>query len=214
MKKVKEYIQIIKKLRANKKTRAWLGMGFYFIFIFILALIIRTSSNINYESDSSAGSPTEETQKTDIELILSNLQELSKENYEYRISIDNEEIVGSLKNGINSFLYNEDEYLIIYDEVYKKNSGNLELINNFIDDIGFYKEFLNIDNIVLYLDELDNSTYGALENTFEVTYKVKAYQILDFFDNNQVMFKLRGEDNKINEIEINYDDVNYVLVFN
>ena len=204
MKKIKEYFIIIKQLWSNKKTRAWIGLVFYFIFFLILAVLMRISPGSKEPATS-----TEYIKTSDIKTIMSNLEDLSRKDYNYKIVIADIEVIGTVVNGTNSFDYLGNNYIFVYDKIYKRVDSNLELIDNLLNtEIPI--NLITIDKILNCLQNLDYRYDSYINSNFEVIYDVQSSKMAsDLLDTMTV--KLYGKDNVTNKIVISYQNNDYVL---
>lgn len=204
MKKIKEYFIIIKQLWSNKKTRAWIGLVFYFIFFLILAVFMRISPGSKEPVTS-----TEYTKTSDIKTIISNLEDLSRKDYNYKIVIADIEVIGTVVNGTNSFDYLGNNYIFVYDKIYKRVDSNLELIDNLLNtEIPI--NLITIDKILNCLQNLDYRYDSYINSNFEVIYDMQSSKMAsDLLDTMTV--KLYGKDNVTNKIVISYQNNDYVL---
>lgn len=204
MKKIKEYFIIIKQLWSNKKTRAWIGLGFYFIFFLILAVLMRISPGSKEPATS-----TEYTKTSDIKTIISNLEDLSRKDYNYKIVIADIEVIGTVVNGTNSFDYLGNNYIFVCDKIYKRVDSNLELVDNLLNT-GIPINLITIDKILNCLQNLDYRYDSYINSNFEVIYDVQSSKMAsDLLDTMTV--KLYGKDNVTNKIVISYQNNDYVL---
>lgn len=198
-----EKIIFLKKLWANKKFRAWLWLGIYFVFFLVISILLRMSSGVS--------SPDTNTEsKYDITTIIENLNNISKSDYNYKILIGDEELVGSVNKGVNSFNYKNNTYIFIYDKLYLQTDSNLELINNlFLTDIPV--ENITIDNVINYISDLQYTSDSVIKDNFDVIYNIPISKILADSGSNYVILRLIGNNNITSKVIISYNNSDYIL---
>ena len=213
MKKLKEKIdnnqtiQFIKKAWSNKKSRSWIGLSLYFIFLILLSIMIRSSNSTDLIT------PPELEKKSDISTIVLNLENTSRSDYQYKISINNEEIFGKKQNGTNSFTYSGYNYIYIYDKVYLDNSLNLELVTNLLNS-HIPIEYITIDNILNSIKNKDYRYDSIINLDFNLYYDISTLDFLKVSTDDKISICLVGSDNVTNKIIISYMNNNYILEIN
>ena len=166
-KKTKEKInqnEYIENMWENKKYRSLLILIMYFIFFFIIITGLRSTyqdSDINDKGNSSFS----------FESIKEEYNNLT--NYSYEIFVNKESIiVGNLDNSLNNFTYDNENYTIINNVMYKEKDDILEKVDLPNDDLilsNFNK--IMLDDLVDYISNLNKS--GVInEDSFELDFDV------------------------------------------
>lgn len=211
MKKLKEKIfenekvQFVSELWKNKKTRTWVWIGIYFIFFVFLGVSMRMTVPVSEVDESK-----EPEQNYNIESIILSLEDTSKNDYHYILYVDDEEILGEVLNGANSFDYQGYNYMFVYGKLYLNNDSNLELVEKFWDK-NIPVQCLTIDNI---LNNIKNKEYKEdtfIGPMFKIVYEVSTNEFMNEDIENFLEIVFIGEDNIVQKIEINYDNQSYIL---
>lgn len=185
-----KYIVFIKKLWANKKYRSLLILALYFIFFFIIISGLRSS----YQN---ADNLDKENSVSVKEMINTQYKEL--DNYSYEVILNNQTvIIGSLDSEINNFIYNDQNFTVILDNVYLNKNDDLKKV-----ELEEYNEMLVpinslfVSNIMDYIvtlepvSEEDTDRYNAI---YEIPYSYFSIESDDV-----VQINIKGSD-KIEEI--------------
>lgn len=200
MKKIKENpkVKLFLELWSNKRYRAFLSLGLYIIFFTFLGILFRTvpQSTINNDND-----VKQEVQKINV------VDELSKkvsDNYNYDFVINDDTLLQiSCTSGSCSFTYDANDYIIIYENVYRKEEGNLLLIDAFMDMVvPLGKLSLNniLNNISIENKKLETDDYVIYNLPVS---SLKLENLTGFME-----FKFMNDSNKI---EITYESDKYML---
>ena len=209
MKKLKEKIfdnekvQFIKELWANKKTRSLVWLGLYLIFFIFLGVIMRSTT-----TEDGSVTPSE-SDIFSVENVFSNLENTSRENYNYTLLVGEEELVGSVLNGTNSFIYQGNHYIFVYTNLYLQTEENLELVDNFLNS-AIPIRYLTLDYILDALNEKDYKTKNVTETEFSVKYNLSTSEFMNDSMDRTIEIVLMGENNVVDKIKINYQE-GYIL---
>lgn len=218
MKKLKEkianneFLIWLKEKWSNKRNRSWILLCAYFIFFMILGVMIRTApSSLEDELTNKPDSNIQhnEEQEHDISQVIKNLEILSKYDYHYKLYYDEEVLEGSVTNGTNSFVYQEQEYVFLYDKIYKNNNLNLEAVDYFLDSI-IPIEKITISNILESIKDADFEYDYKKENGFQTLYYISGERFIDYPEEEMIL-QITGVNEIINKIEINYQGNYYIL---
>lgn len=213
MKKLKEKIAnnekiiFIKNLWSNKKTRSLIWLGGYFIFFLLLSIFMRMSP----ASPSSTPISSTEENKCNPSVVMDNLNNLSKSSYSYDIMVNNELVSVKIDYGFNTFTYGTDEYVFMYNKLYKNSSDGLEVVDNLLNS-NIPIEKLVLSNIVTYLNNINYNNNSIIDINYELDYEVPIDRIftdeLGYFN-----IKLIGNNNVTDKIVVDYKDEEYILKF-
>lgn len=156
-----EYIVFIKNMWENKKYRSLLILIMYFIFFFIIITGLRS---MYQDSDIDNNSFSFENIKEEYNNLT---------NYSYEIFVNEESIiVGNLDNSLNNFTYDNENYTIINNVMYKEKDDILEKVDLPNDDLilsNFNK--IMLDDLVDYISNLNKS--GVINgDSFELDFDV------------------------------------------
>lgn len=203
MKNIKEFFTLLKELWANKRWRSWILLGCYIVFFIFLSILFRTSST---------SSEIEETNEHNINVVFTNLETISKEDYQYQLIINYQNVLnGKVINGTNSFVYQGIEYLIIYDKIYSNQDYQLMLTENLFDTL-IPIEKINLTNIVSCLKEGTLVYDNVITNGFESMYYIDSNRFVETDQTNKISVTLTGKEEQVEKIEINYLTDNCQLI--
>ena len=144
-----EYVILIKKIWDNKRYRSLLVLVLYFIFFFVIIVGLRSTyqnNENNNDSDSFSFKTLEEK--------YSSLQD-----YIYSVSVNDILVIeGELKENINSFKYNNENYTAINNNFYKEKNQNLEKIDlEELDELILIIDKIKLGKFINYLSSLNYS---------------------------------------------------------
>lgn len=144
-----EYVILIKKIWDNKRYRSLLVLVLYFIFFFVIIVGLRSTyqnNENNNDSDSFSFKTLEEK--------YSSLQD-----YIYSVSVNDILVIeGELKENINSFKYNNENYTVINNNFYKEKNQNLEKIDlEELDELILIIDKIKLGKFINYLSSLNYS---------------------------------------------------------
>lgn len=190
MNSIKKFLNFIKKLWSNKKTRSATILFFYLIFIFIMVISIRINSD--------------ETPQEDQE-IIENLEESSKENnklkyfenykYDMEITLDTQEIY--------KISTNNDESIIKY-YIFNQNNNKYDIIEAIPSNI------VSLDlEYILYLINSTNEEFTTIykDGTILNNYNIK-------LNNKNIVLDVKyNKENYILNIRTKIDSAKYKITF-
>lgn len=205
MKKWKERFNLLKELWKDKKKRSWILLGCYFVFFIFLGIGFRTTPiNNDYEVEESKPG-------YQLSTIISNLESLTRKDYQYELSINNiHEISGKIENGTNSFIYQGIDYIIIYEKIYSNINYQLELVQSVINTF-VPIEKLTLNNVISSIKQGTFKYEQVNNNSFEIVYEVNGSYFVSAGELENIEIKLIGENEKVTKIIINYLTDNYEL---
>lgn len=185
MKKIKEFIGLIKTLLSNKKTRALTILFLYFIFFFFVILMIRSSDDVQYSTPENPSTPEGPIieEPIDDENALEKYFKITSYKYESIIkytSLEDYEIVinGYVGESYNDFIYNGN----IYNTNIVTSIENLDLlflkftpinINDMINN-GTLIDKREIDDVIIYTYKVD--TKDTILNDKESEINIEIYE--------------------------------------
>lgn len=200
-----EKVKKFKELWANPKYRSLILLGMYFVFFIGLGIMFRTSSpvdnNINNVNNT-----------YNINDILTNLATTLREDYQYSIQINNITLIkGNVNNNTNSFSYENEEYLIINNNIYKKELNNLILVDKLLNtsiDIN-YLTLENILNNIENVEPIDKQ----LENNFYFKYNVNLSRFINssYQSDDIIKIMVNGKKDKVSDIKITNQFDSYII---
>ena len=192
-----EYVVLIKKIWDNKRYRSLLVLVLYFIFFFIIIVGLRSTYQ-NNENNNDSNPFSFET----LEEKYSNLQD-----YTYSIFVnDILTIEGELKQSINSFKYNDENYTIINNNIYQEKDENLEKIDlEELDQLILIANKIKLGDFINYISTL-NSSGEINDNSYKLDFELpNSYFSIEEEGNIQV--SIFGEPNsELDEIVIDLSD--------
>lgn len=135
---------IMKKLWQNKRYRSIFWLILYFIFFFIIISSLRTSYQ-NSPVDPDTTNPGINASE-----ILDKLND-----YTYEITLNNDKILitGEVVDNTNTFIYNNENYIIVGNNVYLERNSNLVKVD-LTDDTIIPINKIMIDKIESYVADL------------------------------------------------------------
>lgn len=193
----------IKKMWDNKRYRSLFFLGCYFVFFIFLGIGFRTTPNV------SDGPSEPTTPSYDATTIMDFFKQKSVQDYDYQMVINNIVIDGSVKNGTNSFLYEDNQYIIVYDKLYRNQDGNLLYEENFLGMLLPVSE-ITISNISNILEHQEPVTENITEEKYELLYQVSSFEFIEE-ENNMVAIKISGQKGMVDKVEITYQTDIYIL---
>lgn len=192
----------IKEIWVNKKYRSLIMLGIYFIFFVFLGIAFRTTPTNNLEGEYTH----------DISVLLSEFEDYLNNDYQYKLVINNTNIlIFNIKNGVNSFVYQNEDYMIINNSIYRSEGNNLVLVEQFLNT-SISLEYLTLDNILSNIKNVEPIYDNELNNGFETLYNVELNNLVTVEEcDDKVQIKLNGDDGQIEEFEIQYLLDSYVI---
>lgn len=144
-----EYVILIKKIWDNKRYRSLLVLVLYFIFFFVIIVGLRSTYQNNENNNDSMIFSFKA-----LEEKYSSLQD-----YIYSVSVNDILVIeGELKENINSFKYNNENYTVINNNFYKEKNQNLEKIDlEELDELILIIDKIKLGKFINYLSSLNYS---------------------------------------------------------
>ena len=201
-----EALSLLKGLWDNKRYRSIFWLILYFIFFFVVIMSFETNPE---------NKPTNTTSPEDILNVSESLQNLDNYSYEIFLNDDKSLVVGSFSNNINSFTYNNKDYMIIGDNIYLEDKMTLtkvDLTTN--SDLIIPLNKITIDKIEEYIKDLEPSISQDM-----VSYSLSVSDILkdenldfkiNFYGNNKVE-KIKLDFNEYVKLK-EFDYEQYILI--
>lgn len=169
--KIKQFINLIKKLNSTPRGKSVLFFGFYGIFFIFLFIAMAAGRGSGYNLDNLGNSSN------------FSLQSISNNNFEfsYKVSLDESIYMytGKKYNDKESFIFNNIEYYNLADDFYQKTGDSFsETDNPYV-----YSDFMRVDNIQKFIDLATLDSKTEYENgDFVYNYKISTTSIVKMID--------------------------------
>lgn len=178
--KIKQFVNLIKKLNSTPRGKSVLFFGFYGIFFIFLFIAMAVGRGSGYSLDNLGNSSN-----FSLESIYNNNFEFS-----YKVSIDESIYMytGKRYNDKESFIFNNLEYYNLDDDFYQRTGDSfIETVNPYV-----YSDFMKVDNIQEFINLATLNSKTEYENgDFVYNYKISTTSIVK----------------KIEDIDIDIDDL-------
>lgn len=171
-----EALSLIKTIYNNKRYRSLLWMGLYFIFFAIIIVSLR--SNYSEISNTDQSNYPNNNVGLNVEETLGKLN-----NYSYEILLNDEEIItGSYKNGTNTFILDDKNYLIVADNVYLENEMTLTKVDlTETTDLIIPINKITLNKLKEYIDDIEPIKENS-DDVSQIKYNLRLNTILDIED--------------------------------
>lgn len=194
-----EYVIFIKKMWANKRYRSLFVLALYFVFFFVIITGLKSTYQDNQNQTNGEGN------NFNFETIKESYNNLK--DYSYEIFVNDESlIVGKLENGINNFVYDDNKYTLINNNIYKEEAGDLKKVDLLEENmILSIIDKLLINNLINYVSEVEANKIID-DNSFRLDYEIPN-SYFSFDKEGLVRVSILGEtETSIGQITIDLSD--------
>ena len=206
--KIKVFFNKLKEAWKDPRKKAGIKLLSYFFFFFILLLLTAITNYISYTNKDNVNNDTKTEEKIDNTNFINKQNKLldNKHSINYTVTINNivYKINGLLENNIiEGYLENDNnikKITIKDNKIYELIDGIETELDNVINC-----NYINIE----YLLDIIKDKNAIIENKDEV--KNYKYNFIDNGNNLNIIFST--DKDKINKIDINLDNEEYILNF-